>query len=70
MITEEQVVEIVKHECEKRKWPFKEPLHIEKHLIPRRVWHVMTNASVKGGHVFMDIHGKTGEILDAKYGPR
>lgn len=66
-VTREEARAIAREECERREWPWSEPVHVQRHL---RTLHVMTNASHRGGNVNVWIDARSGEVIEAGFARR
>lgn len=54
---------IARAECERRGWPWKDPVHVQERLRSYTVW---TNADFRGGNCVISIDLVSGEVLSAE----
>jgi len=66
-ISQEDAISIALRECERRGWPWSEPVHIEEWLT---AWHFRTNANMLGGNVMIAIDCRTGVVRKAGFARR
>ena len=67
VISKQQAREIAAAVCAKRDWPFAEPVLVHWRPFTYRVW---TNASSRGGNVFVRIRKRDGKVLEASITPK
>lgn len=60
VLTKDKVRAIAKQECEKRGYPWLEPVSVHRRLTYFYVW---TNAMNKGANIVIDINKFTGEVI-------
>lgn len=60
-------LELARAECERRGWPWNEPVHLTEHLTRYTVW---TNAEFRGANCVISIDSVSGEVLSAEVTPR
>ena len=67
-IPDEQAIEIVRAECERRGHPFRGPIVVSHGLFGLGFrFTVLSNANFRGGNCWVDIHPKTGQVLRYRY---
>ena len=66
-LTLEAAEEIARGECERRDWPWTEPVTARRQLRSYRFW---TNARSRGGNAEIVVDANTGEVRRAWMGPR
>ena len=66
MITKEQAREIAKAECERRCWPWSEPIYVRWGFRHYGIW----GGGRKGGNLCMRIRKKDGAIVFAAMSPK
>jgi hypothetical protein len=67
VISKQHAREIAASVCAKRDWPFTERVLVHWRPFTYRVW---TNASSRGGNVFLRIRKRDGEVLEASNTPK
>jgi hypothetical protein len=63
----ESAERIARAECERRGWPWTEPVSARRQLRGYRFW---TNARARGGNAEIVVDANTGEVRRAWWGPR
>jgi hypothetical protein len=66
-VTVEDAKRLAREECERRGWQWIEPVFVKRFFW---VYHVMTNASNRGGNVNIWVDARSGRIKDAKFASR
>ena len=66
-VTKEEALAVARQECNRRGWPWMEPVTISRGLFSYRL---MTNRNKRGGNVRMRISTRNGSILEAGFAPR
>jgi hypothetical protein len=66
-VTKGEATELAKAECERRGWPWTEPVAVLERLAEYRVW---TNSGKRGGNVVIRVDIQTGKIRRATYAER
>lgn len=66
-ISVEEAILIARQECEKRVWPWLEPLKV---VWQHGVWIVHTNWGNRGANAVIRIDAGTGKVIEAKFLPR
>jgi len=61
-VSREEVLEIARNKCDKRSWPWDEPVHVQENL--RDYW-VFTNTHARGENVSITVDAFSGDVLHA-----
>lgn len=66
-LTAEEARQIAREECERRAWPWIEPISVQRSL---GSFHIMTNAHQRGGNVNIWVDARSGEVEKAGFAKR
>ena len=58
---------IARAECERREWPWEEPVEVRRRARTYRIW---TNTEFRGGNVEIVVDASTGEVRRAWLNPQ
>jgi hypothetical protein len=65
-VTKADAIAIARAECDRRDWPWKEPIRVSGVLW----YHVMTNTAFAGGNVNIHVRAFDGKVVRAGYARR
>jgi hypothetical protein len=66
MITKQQAKEIAQNECQKKGWPWIEPIDVQWGIFNYTVW----GGRRKGGNLIIKIRKKDGKIISSSITPK
>ena len=66
-ITREDALQIAKEECDRRGWPWREPVAVYWRFT---YWFVWTNARAMGAKAWIKVNKRNGKVCSAGYIPR
>lgn len=66
-VSRDEAIRIAVDYCAKAGWPWQLPVHVSEGLC---VYHMMTNASMKGGNVFIRVRVTDGKVVSAGFARR
>jgi hypothetical protein len=73
-MTESEILEVARAAVNSEGWPWAEPVMIQRYrtwpLFGRLRWHVMTNASCRGGNVNIHIDDRTASVASKELARR
>jgi len=73
-MTRDEVIQRAQAVTEAEGWPWREPIHVERVqqglIVGRSAWHVMTNATYRGGNVNIWIDDQSGDVTKKRFARR
>lgn len=67
-LTEQHAIAIAKEACQRREWPWREPVIVQTG--PRETWHLRTNGRARGCNALFVVDKTTGTILSERFANR